>query len=372
LYNYGPAFACGFFLSSAFYPSLDRGADVAAGFAFEFLILVLFSRLLIDALMLVRHAEARAVDRWLLGSWVASLGLAFPLVLREGFGIFSLESRIAYLEGGGATLYVTYANLLVQGIQAGVLAQRLSLGRSVGKLGMVVILTNVAFSVVAGSKGGAFLWLAATLALVDFRRVRIRASTVLSATVPILAALWVMATVVSGFLGISRLEFAELAASRFFLNNDSRALALEAGGRMDRMIQLPAASVRGVSNKLGLGSTDPPLGSLLYEQEFGIANGTGGNSSTIALIHYYSPNSYSILPVVLAGMLATAIFVGVIQCQRVFRCRQRKLALTLSGMLLVQTLSQDFLAFQVLLPLFVAFTIGLMLTDRRGYVPRLS
>ena len=130
--------------------------------------------------------------------------------------------------------------------------------------------------------------------------------------------------------------------------------------------------MRGVCNKLGLGSTDPPLGSLLYEQEFGIANGTGGNSSTIALIHYYSPNSYSILPVVLAGMLATAIFVGVIQFQRVFRCRQRKLALTLSGMLLVQTLSQDFLAFQVLLPLFVAFTIGLMLTDRRGYVPRLS
>jgi hypothetical protein len=188
--------------------------------------------------------------------------------------------------------------------------------------------------------------------------------------VPILAALWLSATVVSGFFGISKLEFAELAASRFFLNNDARALALETGGGPDRMYELPAASFRGVSNKLGLSSVDPPLGQLLYEQEFELADGSGANSSVIALIHYYSPRSYSVLPAVLAGILATVIFAGVVLLRRVFKCRQRKLALTLSGMLLVQTLSQDFLAFQVLLPLFVAFSILLLLTDWRGYVPR--
>ena len=366
-HNYGPSFACGFFLAGAFYDGNRRPWDLAAGLAFEFFVLVLYCMLLFDALKLIRYADKRSIDRWLFWTALLVVLLALPVIGREGFGIFSGGSRIDYLGEGGAPLYLTYASLLVIGVQAGLIAQRISLGGPIGKIGITVIVLNFVLSVLAGSKGSAFLWLASGLALVDYSRVRVRWSVVTVAVAALGGALWLTVSVVSGLLAISKTEFAELASARFFLNNDARALALDLGGGDDRVGELPEESFRGVYARLGHAPQDPPLGQLLYEIEFGISNGMGANSSAIALVHYYTLRSYSMVPVFFAGLALVCVYAGVVGLRRLMRGRQKKLAITLAGMLLLQNFSQDFLAFQVLLPVFfVAAALLLMFNPNRN------
>jgi hypothetical protein len=371
-FNYGPAFACAFFLVSVFYDGQLSGFDLAAGFLFEFLVLLAYSKLFCDALKSVRGVDNRAVELWLRSSLALQLLVSLPLVMSEGFGIFSEGSRIAYLESSGAAKYLTYAGVLLAPVQAGLLAQRLSGGHSPGATGYAVIASTFALSTLSGSKGGIFLWLASTLALTDYRRLRIRWMPILAGLIAVAVALVVTANIISETLGISEIEFAELAISRFFLNNDARALAFDFGGASRQPSELVSASFRSLSTLFGHGSIDPPLGLLLYERYFGVSTGNGPNASLIALIAYYSMRGYAMFPALIACLGLAAAYGGVVAFRHIVHGPLRKMAVTVIGLTLVQQLSQDFLAFPLLVPLACAAGFLFIVTDRKyaGANPR--
>lgn len=364
-FNYGPSFACAFFVVGAFNEGQVSGFDLAAGFLFEASVLLAYCKLFGDALQLVASADSRSVDRWLRSSFVLQLLLALPILTSEGFGIFSEGSRIAYLDAGSAAKYFTYAAVLLSPVQAGLLAQRLSLGRSPGAIGYVVIVATFAISTLAGSKGGFFLWIAAVLALVDYRQVRIRWIPVLAGIAAASGALVVTANVVSDTLGITPPEFAELALSRFFLNNDARALAFDFGGASGQSSELIAASFRVFSTRFGHPPIDPPLGLVLYEQYFGVSTGDGPNASMMALIAYYSLRGYALLPALIACLGLAVTYAAVVGLRRIVHGHLKKLGITLIGLTLIQQLSQDFLAFPLLVALACAAAFIFIIIDRK-------
>jgi hypothetical protein len=365
LFNYGPAFACAFFLVGFFHESQVSGIDLAAGFLLEFMVLLAFVKLFADAWRSVRRHDDSTVEPWLRWTLALQVAVALPLVATDGFGIFSDGSRIAYLDEGGTAKYLTYAIVLISIVQSGLVARRLSGHQSLGATGYAIVLITFALSTLSGSKGAFFLWLLAILALIDYRRVRVRWVTVFGAFIALCAALFITARITSELLGISILEFVELASSRFFLYNDARALAFDFGGGSGRLSELAASSFRGLSSRLGNPPIDPPLGLQLYEQYFGISTGNGANASLIAIIIYYSARGYTLLPVLIACFGLLGVYACIIGFRRIVRGTLRKFAVTLTGLALIQQLSQDFLAFQLLIPL--AFVAGLLLlvSDRK-------
>lgn len=223
--NFSPMIAAAFFVLAPFAASAPDSVDLLSGLAMELTVIWLIFRLLkllIGQLAKTRESEATA---YLRVSLAAQILLVLPIIGTEGFGIFSTGTRLDYLYAGPLAKYFTYAGLLITLLQAAFLAQRISQRGNPGWLGAGVILTNFALSVLAGSKGGSFLWLLSSLALVDYRRANIKLTMVLMTVIGTAAALMVTANVIAGFLGISVLEFFELATSRFFLANDARALA---------------------------------------------------------------------------------------------------------------------------------------------------
>ena len=345
LFNYGPAFACAFFVVGNFYSGEVSGFDLLAGFLFEFSVLIASAKFFCDALKRVASGYDGASEHWLRWSLVLQLLAAAPLVAIDGAGIFSDGSRIAYFHDSSIARYLAYAGVLTAYVQAGLLAQRLSAGRSPGATGYAVVVAAFVTSTLSGSKGGVFLWLIATLALVDYRHIRIRWAPVLVALIAATAALWVTASVISETLGISELEFANMAVARFYLNNDARALAIDLGGQAAPFSDLVAASFRGLANLLGNPSNDPPLGLLLNERQTGLDTGNGPNASLIALIAYYSIRGYALLPALVSCVGVACVYAAVTGFRRIVRCKLSKMAASLIGIVLVQLLSQDFLAF---------------------------
>jgi hypothetical protein len=370
LFNYGPAFACAFFLVGVFHDSHISVFDLAAGFLLEFLALLVFTKLFFDALRTIRRLDETTVEPWLRWSLLLQLAMAFPLVIAEGYGIFSQGSRIAYLDDSGSAKYLTYAGVLISVVQSGLIAKRLSGSRSLGPTGYAVVVSTFAFSTLSGSKGSFFLWLFASLALVDYRRVRVRWFATAVALIALGAALLATARFTSELLGISVIDFIELASSRFFLSNDARALSFDLGGGSGQLSELAASSFRGLSSRLGNAPIDPPLGLLLYEQYFGISTGNGANSSLIAIITYYSTPGYAMFASLIACTGLIALYACIISLRKAVRGAIRKLAVTLTGLTLIQQFSQDFLAFQLLVPLACVAGFLFLISNRKYAVIR--
>lgn len=372
VFSYWPAFACAFFVIGAFYEGQVSAFDLAAGFLFEFSVLLAFTKLFHDALKADRGVDERAVELWLRWSFALQLLIALPLLTSEGFGIFSEGSRIAYLDAGHAAKYLTYAGGLLSSVQAGLIAKRLSGRRSPGPTGYAVIFGTFAVSTLSGSKGSFFLWLASTLALVNYLHLRLRWLPIVTWLIMLSITLVITAKIISEMLGITEIEFTQLAVSRFFLNNDARALAFDLRSSSGGLSDLLAASFRSLSTLLGHESIDPPLGLLLFEKEFGVSTGNGANASLIALITYYSMRGYAMFPTIIACLGLAVLYGGVVGFRRIVVGPLRKMAVTLIGLTLVQQLSQDFFAFQLLVPLACAAGFFFIVTNRKyaGASPR--
>ena len=365
LFNYGPAFACGFFVVGSFYSGEVSGFDLLAGFLFEFSVLIASAKLFCDALKRVASGHDGAAEHWLRWSLVLQLIAAAPLVAIQGAGIFSDGSRISYFSDSSVARYLTYAGVLTAYVQAGLLAQRLSAGRSPGRTGYAIVVAALVTSILSGSKGGVFLWLVATLALVDYRHIRIRWVPVTVALMAATAAFWVTASVISKSLGISESEFVDLVVARFYLNNDARALAIDLGGQAAPFSDFAAASFRALANLLGHPSNDPPLGLLLNGRQTGFDTGNGPNSSLIALITYYSIRGYALVPALVSSVGVAGVYAAVTGFRRFVRSKKSKMAVSLIGIVLVQLLSQDFLAFPLGIASACAAGLLFLLIDRK-------
>jgi hypothetical protein len=181
----------------------------------------------------------------------------------------------------------------------------------------------------------------------------------------LLAALWLTSLFFAEFLGLETQEFAALAMSRFFLNNDARALAFDLQGQASASATLLSESFRSLANAIGSSPLYIPLGQLLYELHFGFASNIGANTSTMALIVFYSERGESLGPTIVASAVALLLYAGFATIRRLERRPVVRLAATSWAAVVLQLFTQDFLAFQLVLPLYIVGVIVLRVIDRR-------
>lgn len=369
LFTLGPMLAAAFFLIAPLAPVTPDLFDLLGGLLFEFTILCLFFHFFGRLLAVVhRMADADALAL-LRTSLILQLMVAWPIVTSEGFGLLSEGSRIDYLYGSSLAKYFTYTGMVLTTLQTGLIAQRISRNGNPGWLGVVTIFINFALSVAAGSKGAAFLWLSAVLAMVDYRQARISTRAALTGVVVLMVALVVSSNLVADFLGITTDEFANLAVSRFFLNNDARALAFDLRTSTSPDAGLLAESLRSVFSLLGSPPVNPPLGVHLYGEYFGISDGSGANAALAALITFYSPAGYAMVPAIGATCFALLLFVVVRIVQSAMRRASSQFIVLTFGIFALLQLSQDFLAFQVVMPLACIGITFVWIFDRRYAYP---
>jgi hypothetical protein len=116
---------------------------------------------------------------------------------------------------------------------------------------------------------------------------------------------------------------------------------------------------------MGYPSNDPPLGLLLNERQTGFDTGNGPNASLIALITYYSIRGYAMAPALVACIGVACLYAGVASFRSMLRCKLSKLAVSLVGIVLVQLLSQDFLAFPLGIASACAAALLFLVIDRK-------
>lgn len=355
LFNYGPSFAASFFIVGLFYENVRSYLDLISGFLFEFTVLLFYTRLISDIWRDNSTVDTTVIDVWIRNTVIVQAAILLSLVTQDGFGLFSDSSRISFLDNSSANKYIVYLGLIVSVIQIGLLSKRFSESGSFGLMGYVCIMVAIGSSVVSGSKGGVFLWLISVFAITKLhaRRVEISYRLVFFGASALIGAVYFAAVLVSQSLSVSLMDFFELAVSRFFLNNDGRALAAELATRNSDLFAFFASSFRGLFGKMGFLAPDQPIGLELYERYFGISTGNGANASLAALIIYYVPAGFSIYFSMLASMLVCCFYLLAAAARKQSRSPLAKISISLLAMLLIQTFSQDFLAFQVLLP-FVA------------------
>ena len=367
--NFAPVIAVAFYIVAPFAPAPPHGLDLASGLLFEAAILLVFFRLLkalTTSMARSREAEAMAFLRV---TSVMQLLLAIPVIGSEGFGIFSGGSRLDYLYEGASAKYFTYASILVSLVQAAFLAHRISARGNPGWLGGAIMLTSFGLSIVSGSKGGSFLWIVSALALVDYRRARIRTRVVVATIAAGCVALLVTANVIAGFLDITIDEFFELSVSRFFLTNDARALAFDLRNSLTSNVGVLPESFRSLATLFGSPPANPPLGVELFGALFGELSGNGANGSLMALIEYYVPAGYALAPVLVAVVGVALLYIGFRAIRRALIRPSSRVVVSVLALFSISQLSQDFLAFQVVMPLVCLSIIALWIYDQRHAKP---
>lgn len=365
IYNYGPPFASSFFILAIFYEGSVNTLDLASGFIFEFLILLVFTKLFYDLAKYRCNIDCLIINNWLRLSLVFQILIAFPLITSEGYGIFSEGSRNDYLFDNRAMKYFVYIGLLNSTVQAFLVAQWFSILNKNLQLGYVVIVITFVLSTLSGSKGGFFLWIASVFVLVDFSRKRIMWAPVITGIMLIALALISTSVIISEMLNITPIEFIELSAARFFLNNDARALAFDMRNGAPQIFDLLASTFRGVFMFFGYVPEDPPLGILLHDRLFGFSSGSGANASLIALITYYSIEGYALFATLIACFVLILVYLCIVSVRERVNYPMHKSIVTVIGLLLVQIFSQDFLAFPLLLPFACLAGFILIIADRK-------
>lgn len=355
LFNYGPSFAASFFIVGLFYEDVRSYLDLMAGFLLEFVILFFYTRLFSDVWTDNSSVDIKVVDFWIRNTAIIQALILLSLATQEGFGLFSESSRISFLDNNSANKYFVYLGLIISTIQIGLLSRRLSESGTFGLAGYACIIVAIATSVVSGSKGGVFLWLICVFAITRNSIIgsKISYRMIVFGVSALIGVIYFAAVLVSQSLSISLMDFFELSFSRFFLNNDARALATDLTTRHSDLFTFFSSSFRGLFAKIGYVPSDPPIGVELYERYFGGSGGNGANASLVALIIYYVPAGFSLHFSLLASMSVCCLYLLAALARERSRSPLARTAISLLAMLLIQTFSQDFLAFQVILP-FVA------------------
>lgn len=364
-YGYGPMVAAAFYIAILAADPPPHLVDVLSGVLFESVTLVLYFLLFKRLVGCVQVTPVKEANRGLAISLVLQIAFALPIVASGGFGIFSEGSRIEYLYAGSLPKYFTYAGFMVTSIQAALLATRISGTGSLGWAGAGAVLLNLGLSVASGSKGGVFLWMIATAAMVDYRRARISKKLLVLTSAAVIGALVVSSIIIADFFGISIGEFADLALTRFFLNNDARAMAFDLRTQASAETGLLAESFRSLANLFGAPPRNEPLGVLLYTQLLGVTNGSGANTILMALITFYSVPGYATVPAMLASLAIAAVVLVFVRVARTMRHRGCRGAVLTLALLSVMNFSQDFLAFQVVMPLTIVTIAVMAVLDQR-------
>lgn len=359
LFNFSAILPSGFFFLFILINSGNVNVfDLISCYLFESLILLLYY----CSFIRLRHYLRVIVvsDRILVFCLILLLVLNFPLLWSNSFGLFSSGSRISYLNESPLYKYITYITFLMGCFLAALISASLSTKKKISPIVICICVFIFVLTVLSGSKGAFFIWLFQLFSLVDYSRVKFRPSMLVFLGVFFLSLLSISVVVISDFIGITYDQFADLVFSRFFLVNDARALAFDQRGLFSNVeYSFVSESLRSLSSLFGIYPKLNPLGVYLYEGMFGDATDTGANSSFIALATYFSTPGATILNVFLFGWVPVVIYCFSQIMQVVVQSPLLRLYICSSLPPLLWIFSQDFLAFQLLIPS-VLFLFGLV------------
>lgn len=367
MYNLAPAMAAAFYAVAFLAQPQPNSMDLIAGLLFEITVLALFFRLLFKLkqdIMLISKEDVARVLKWTV---VVQILFALPNMTTAGFGLFSEGSRIDYLSANSLAKYYTYAGLLISAVQAAFLASLVTERGYLGILGWAVIITNLVLSVLAGSKGGVFLWLLSIASLIEYRRARIHTCKIIMVLLIGGGAVLISSLIIAKFFSLELGDFIELAMSRFFLYNDARALSLDLRTSQSADFSFFSEAFRSLGNLFGSPPRNDPLGVVLYEEKFSITNGGGANSSFMALATYYFPIGYALIPALMGMVGAIFLTGGALISVKLFSRPAPRVMVTSIWLASFLTYSQDFLAFQVLLPLATLAVLTIWVCRRYFY-----
>lgn len=367
-YSFAPSFAAAFYAVAFLAQPRLNPADLIAGLLFEVVVLALFLSLLVKLVRDIRFISERDAIGVLKWSIFLQLAVVYPNMNLAGFGLFSEGTRIAYLSSSWFAKYYTYAGFIISAIQATFLASLVSVRGYLGLCGWSIVAANLVLSVVAGSKGGVFLWLLSAASLIDYKRARIPNYKILFAIFIGLGTVWMSSFIISRFLNIQLVDFFEIVFSRFFLNNDARALALELRTSQTAEFSFFSEGFRSLGTLLGLPARNDPLGVVLFEEGLSITNGGGANSSFMALSTYYFPAGYALLPALL-GIIGAISLKAINQLtSKLFFSPTNRAIATSMWITLLLCYSQDFLSFQIMAPIVILVVCAIWVSQRKFHI----
>jgi hypothetical protein len=146
-------------------------------------------------------------------------------------------------------------------------------------------------------------------------------------------------------------EFFELAFGRVLLTNDARALAIDLRSSHSDYSLLVNESFRSLSSLFGNRPTNDPLGMRLYADYFGSTGLTGANTSLMALVMFYGPSGSPFVLALIAAIAALTMYLGVRVARHTVGSPGGRYVVQSLGLIGISVFSQDFLAFQVVVPL---------------------
>lgn len=304
-FSFTPALGAAFFATGFLADHPPAMSDLASGLAFEFINLTVFCVAFVRAYEWLASADNGTVQKTIVALLILELALFSVIATSSGFGLFSEGAKNDYLSNNPFLKYATYCLALLTRIQSGLLAHQLT-RRKFGKLAFFIIIFQAAASIASGSKGSFFLWLFAIFSLVDYQQARLPKKIIFGMGLAVTAALGTTAYVISGFLGITVLDFFDLAFNRIFLTNDARAIAFDIRSGLSAEHGPLIEVFRSYVRLFALHPQDPPLGVLLYDSYFGPSDGNGANASLMAFAVYYAAPGYAFVYAA-AGALSSIV-----------------------------------------------------------------
>lgn len=310
-------------------------------------LVILFTWLFVVRRLLKTIADQQSAELVQLRGWL-KVGVFTQIIIgvvlfgQGGVGIFSEGSRIEYIADSRINLYLTYISGLISGMLVPIAASVVSVRRKWDGWVLLYIILNLLLSVISGSKGAGLIQL---IVLVCFINISDRNTYFdLVKTPMILGSIFIFATVfvVGDFLNIEPWEMINLMFSRVFLVNDGRALAIDFASSLNRhSISLFQESFRGLATLTGHTPTNVALGQLLYTLAFSTEGLTGANTSCTALLIAYGSEVEKVVYIIFIILIAFFLVW--------FACLGGKYSILRLALvsILLNLLSQDFLAFQV-------------------------
>lgn len=279
--------------------------------------------------------------------------LGVILIKSGSWGLFSSDIRTGFLNGSWYLKYIVYLSRVLDLLALLVLASRFRMNLRFLYSDLFLIFVIVFGGFLSGSKGSFIFWIFSLLVLSG----RTIVFTKFFRRLIFMTALLIMPFIshMSSRLLISDSQLISLIFKRFYLNNDTRALAFDLRMISDHNSGFFRESYRGYSRLLFGQPQHDPLGVRLYSEILSVYSGEGGNASYMALVTAYTPTVVSgLIWVVFAiiNILMLWFFLNSIKLDRKFWF----LGLIIQLQML-NFYSQDFLAY----PLFFRASILLLL-----------
>lgn len=314
-----------------------------------FIFLILFAKML-RATAHCQHNRVMQLKTWLKVIIIFYLLAYIPLLFNQGYGLFSSGSRIQYLEDSRLSRYATYFCLILSVIAVPVAAAIINHVKKWDRLIIFFLFISFLTSLLAGSKGGFLLTIISLMSLIQLSGIRDYMKILWVPIIAIVVGVFSTVIFVGNFLSLDTMQMINLMFSRFFLNNDARALSIDFSDELGSGgANLFQESFRGLYSRIGYPPINLPLGQLLSQIAFSTSDFSGGNTSSTALLIAFG-NGFE--KVVFALCLFLFVFIILVVSHKTTKYYIPKLALAL---LLINFLSQDFLAFPLVINILVGF-----------------